>query len=112
VQFEDHPQFVVTRGKPVVLTAAEELKSFWYKVRCKLYRDLFQLCPPKKNLRSNLDVSLQGLKYCKILENAAGGGKSTAIALSTEHRGRPIASSKILILFFVNQSFFADWRAF
>ena len=77
--------------------AVEELKSFWYKVWCKLCGDLFQLCPPNKNLLSNLDGHLQGLKHCKIVEDAASGGKFTATALSTGRRGRPTASSRAVI---------------
>ena len=73
-------------GGPIVLVgnpAAKELKSFWYKVWCKLCGDLFQFYPPKKNLWSNLDGHLQGSKHCKIVKDAAGDGKSTATALST-----------------------------
>jgi hypothetical protein len=29
-------------------------KSFWVKVRCKVCGDMYQLCPPKKNLQANL----------------------------------------------------------
>jgi hypothetical protein len=61
-------------GGPFVLvddSKIEQLKLFWYKTHYKICRDLFQLCPPKKNLQDNLDNHLQGLKHCKIMEEAA-----------------------------------------
>ena len=45
---EDDPLFVLVRNAEV-----GELKSFWYKVRCKVDGQLFLLCLPKKNLRAN-----------------------------------------------------------
>jgi hypothetical protein len=73
------------------------LKSFWYKVWCKLCGDLFQLCPPKKNLEGNLKNHLQGLKHCKVVEDAASGARSGTLALSTGRRGRPSASTRAVL---------------
>jgi hypothetical protein len=42
---------------------ADDLKSFWYKVRCHFCGDLLQLCPPKKNLEANLRNHLGGTKH-------------------------------------------------
>jgi hypothetical protein len=74
--------------------SAEQLKSFWYKVRCKVCGDLFMLCLPRKNLSSNLESHIQGLKHTKALEDAARSGRSTSSALLTRMRGKPTASSR------------------
>jgi hypothetical protein len=41
----------------------DSIKSFWHKVRCKVCGDLFQLCPPKKNLAANLTNHVMGIKH-------------------------------------------------
>ena len=38
-------------------------KSFWMKVQCFYCRDLLSLCPPKKNLESNLRHHLASAKH-------------------------------------------------
>jgi len=43
-----------------------QLKSFWYKVRCKVDGEIFQLCPPR-NLKANLESHVHGLKYSNAL---------------------------------------------
>jgi hypothetical protein len=50
---------------------------------------LFVLCPPSKNLVSNLESHIYGLKHVKALEDAPGTLKSSSFALSTERRDRP-----------------------
>ena len=84
VDFLNHLQSMVAKGKPVILTIADhkklvsggletlkivnnsidnkpfvlvgdpEVKSFWFKVRCIFYGNFLSLCPPKKNLEANL----------------------------------------------------------
>lgn len=76
---------------------AEHLKSSWYKVRCKLCGDLFQLCTPKKNIEGNLKNHLQGLKHCKVVEDAASNARSGTSALSTRRRGRLSASTRAVL---------------
>jgi hypothetical protein len=92
-------RFAVDGGPFVVVgdPKAEHLKSFWYKERCKLCGDLFQLCPPKKNLEGNLKNHLQGLKHCKVVEDAASGARSGSLALSTGRRGRPSAATRAVL---------------
>ena len=59
VSLED-PPFVLV-GDVWVL----QMKSFWYKVRCKIDGELMLLCPPKRNLRINLENHLQGITHSK-----------------------------------------------
>lgn len=73
-------------------TESEIMKSFWYKVRCTVCGDMFVLCPSKKNLRTNLENHIHGIKHTKALEEAAA--KSTSSALSTGRRGRPPPASR------------------
>ena len=73
-------------------TKSEIMKSFWYKVRCTVCGDMFVLCPSKKNLRTNLENHIHGIKHTKALEEAAA--KSTSSALSTGRRGRPPPTSR------------------
>jgi hypothetical protein len=98
IQFEDHPQSHVGKGKIVVLTPAdhkclmlegieildalnediggekkmfdviwdlnfEEVRSFWFRVKCDFCGDYFMLCPPKKNLEVNLRNHVNSLKH-------------------------------------------------
>lgn len=41
----------------------DDMKSLRYKVKFKLCGNLFQLCPPKKNLEANLLNPLEGIKH-------------------------------------------------
>jgi hypothetical protein len=50
---------------------------------------LFVLYPPRKNLASNLESHIYGLKHVKALEDAVGTLRSSSSALSTGRRGRP-----------------------
>ena len=50
--------------------AYECMKCWWYKVRCKVCGDLFQLCPAKKNLAANLENHVTGIKHLKALEDS------------------------------------------
>ena len=90
---EDDPPFVLVEDAEV-----EELKSFWYKVRCKVDGELLLLCPPKKNLRANLESHLQGLVHTKCMEDLVAAGKSTSSsALNNGGRGRPPSRSRAMI---------------
>lgn len=68
---------------------AIELKSFCYKVRCTFCNDLFQLCPPKKNLHANLKNHLEGTKHAKMVETSQDSDIPTTSALSTSPHGIP-----------------------
>jgi hypothetical protein len=48
---------------------SEEVRSFWFRVKCNFCGDYFMLCPPKKNLEVNLRNHVNGLKHSKILED-------------------------------------------
>ena len=75
-----------------------QLKSFWYKVRCKIDGQLLLLCPPKNNLRANLENHLQGFTHTRCVEGFGTGGISTtSSAISTARRGRPAARSKQIV---------------
>ena len=75
-----------------------QLKSFWYKVRCKINGQLLLLCPPKNNLRANLENHLQGFTHTRCVEGFGSGGMSTtSSAISTARRGRPSARSKQIV---------------
>lgn len=60
---------------------AKHFKSFWYKIHCKICVELFTLCPPCKNLKSNLESHVQGLKHAKALKDATRG----ALAFKLTH---------------------------
>jgi hypothetical protein len=64
-------------------------QSYWFKVRCRLCSDFFQLCPLKKHLLANLTNHLQGLKHAKVVHDSAISSKFVSSALSNGHRGRP-----------------------
>jgi hypothetical protein len=49
VQGDDGGTFVV-----IGPDQSQEIKSFWYKVRCKICSDIFMLCPVWKNLAAKL----------------------------------------------------------
>jgi hypothetical protein len=56
--------------------------------------DLFQLCPPKKNLAANLTNHVMGIKHVTKVEEAARLGHLSGSAISTRRRGRPTMSSR------------------
>lgn len=67
--------------------------SNWFKVRCAICpKEIFQLCPPKRNLEANLFNHVQGVVHAKTLEdlNAKSAQRSP---LSTGKRGKPSRSS-------------------
>jgi hypothetical protein len=76
---------------------SQHLKSFWYKVHCKVCGDMMLLCPPKKNLKSNLEAHIHGLRHTKVVEVALALSRSASLALSTGRRGRPAASTRLVI---------------
>jgi hypothetical protein len=84
----------------------DSIKSFWHKVRCKVCGDLFQLCPPKKNLAANLTNHVMGIKHVTKVEEAAHPGHLFGLAISTGHRGRPTTSSRNTL---VNQNDLHNW---
>jgi hypothetical protein len=68
---------ICAEGGPFVAIGDPEgdsIKSFWHKVRCKVCSDLFQLCPPKKNLAANLTNHVMGIKHVTKVEEAARPG--------------------------------------
>ena len=54
------PPFVIVGNVGV-----PHLKSFWFKVRCKLNGKLMLLCPQKGNLRANLENCAHGFVHTK-----------------------------------------------
>jgi hypothetical protein len=129
INFDDHPQSAASKGKAVVMTAAdhkravvegmqtledlnaarvdedgpfvlvgnpedEDMKCWWFKVRCKVCGDLFQLCPPKKNLAANLENHVTGIKHLKAFEDSRALGKSSSLPALTGRRGRTPSFSK------------------
>lgn len=87
------PPFVVVGDVGVT-----ELKSFWYKVRCKIDGELLLLCPPKKNLRVNLENHLHGFTHTKCLEAKCSMNKtSSPSATLSGKRGRPSTRSKATV---------------
>lgn len=93
---------ISTNDPPFVLVgdaSASELKSFWYKVRCKIDGELMLLCPSKNNLRINLLNHVEGLIHTKCCGDLVAAGKSSSAgtALHTGKRGRPTTLSKSTI---------------
>lgn len=87
------PPFVVVGDVGVT-----ELKSFWYKVRCKIDGEFLLLCPPKKNLRVNLENHLHGFTHTKCLEAKCSMNKtSSPSATLSGKRGRPSTRSKATV---------------
>jgi hypothetical protein len=76
---------------------SQHLKSFWYKVHCKVCGDMMLLCLPKKNLKSNLEAHIYGLRHTKAVEAALALSRSASSALSTGRRGNPAASTRSVI---------------
>jgi hypothetical protein len=88
---------ICAEGGPFVAIGDPEgnsIKSFWHKVRCKVCGDLFQLCPPKKNLAANLTNHVMGIKHVTKVEEAVRLGHLSGSTISTGRRGRPTTSSK------------------
>ena len=71
-----------------------ELKSFWYKVKCKVDGEMFQLCSARKNLKANLLNPLHGLKHSKALQDLAPAERTSSNAIYTGRKGRPFSSSR------------------
>ena len=66
-----------------------DLKSFWWKTKCVLCNDVYNLCLPKKNLEANLRNHVEEIKDVeKLLEFV--NVKKTSILL--DKRGRPSKS--------------------
>ena len=46
------------------------MKSYCFKVRCVIcLKEVFQLCPPKRNLKANLLYHVHGVVHAKTLED-------------------------------------------
>ena len=73
------------------------LKFFWYKVWCKVCSDIFQLCPPKKNLEANLTNYYMNIKHAMKLEEVEKARHSKGSILSTRQRGRPSSTSRLTL---------------
>jgi hypothetical protein len=66
-----------------------------FKVRCRICGEMMQLCPPRKNLRANLDMHLNSTKHLKALEDfERNSGKRSGGGISTKCRGRPSVGSR------------------
>jgi hypothetical protein len=91
---EDDPPFVIVGDVGV-----PQLKSFWFKVRCKIDGELMHLCPQKGNLRANLENHVHGFLHTKCCEDLARAksSSSTSCALNSGKRGRPSARSRSTI---------------
>ena len=76
---------------------SQHLKSFWYKVHCKVCGDMMLLCPPKKNVKSNLEAHIYGLRHTKGVEAASALLRSASSALSTGRSRRPTTSTRSVI---------------
>ena len=87
-----HKPFVVVGD---VNSSGVNYRSFWFKAQCQPCRELFELCPTKKNLQSNLENHLQGLKHRQILLQSNVSSRSSSTALSTGHPERPTKSSSL-----------------
>lgn len=59
-------------------------------VKCTIFGDLMQLCPPKKKLESNLMAHINGTRHCQTVEEIAQ--KTTCLAFTNGKRGRPSRS--------------------
>ena len=71
-------------------------KSFWMKVRCFYCQEMHNLCPPKKNLESNLQHHLASTKHLQAVEQVKTGKKHDTPILSGK-RGRPALSSRVSV---------------
>jgi hypothetical protein len=70
---------------------SEEVRSFWFRVKCNFCGDYFMLCPPKKNLEVNLRNHVNGLKHSKILDDHLLKAESST--LLSGQRSRPTKSA-------------------
>jgi len=88
----DDPPFLIVGDVGV-----PQLKSFWFKVRCKLNGELMLLFPQKGNLRANLENHVHGLIHTKCYEDldAANSSSKTSYAFSSEKWGRSTARSRL-----------------
>ena len=74
----------VEENRPFVLVGYypnEDMKYWWYKICCKVYRDLFYLYPPKKNLAANLKNHVIGIKHLKALKDSNLPNKNFLMAI-------------------------------
>ena len=81
-------------------------KSFWMKVQCFYCRDLLSLCPPKKNLESNLRHHLASAKHVQALQNS-NTTSNLRPAILTGQKGQPFASSGVSV--YSNQPDLGRW---
>ena len=57
----------------------DEIRSFWFRVKCNFSANFFMLCPPKKNLEVNLKNHINGLKHSKAIDEHLNKGGGSAI---------------------------------
>ena len=68
------------------------MKSYWFKAKCLICpREVFQLCPPKRNLEANLMNHVHEVLHNKTLQDLQQ--RKDGVALSTGKRGRPSRTS-------------------
>jgi hypothetical protein len=70
---------------------SEEVRSFWFRMKCNFCGDYFMLCPPKKNPEVNLRNHVNGLKHSKILDDHLLKAESST--LLSGQRSRPTKSA-------------------
>ena len=91
-ELNGHKPFVVVGD---VNSSSINYRSLWFKVQCQPCRELFELYPAKKNLQSNLENHLQGLKHRRILLQSSVSSRSSSIALSIGCPRKPTKSSSL-----------------
>ena len=65
------------------------MRSFWFKVKCVVCpKEVFQLCPAKKNLEANLMNHMHGVVHAKAVEELKQRNPRGQ-SLHTGKRGRP-----------------------
>jgi hypothetical protein len=77
----------------VVIGDVESLDvcSKWFRIKCLYCGEYFQLCPPKKNVESNLQNHVNELKHSKAVDDHCIKGAGNAFL--TGRPGRPSKSS-------------------
>ena len=70
------------------------MKSYWFKMKCLVCpKELLQLCPPKRNLETNLMNHLHDIIHAKSVEDFKQQS-AKELPLTTRRRGRPTTPSQ------------------
>jgi hypothetical protein len=85
---------------------ALELRCFWYKVRCMFCYDFFQLCPPKKDLETNLRNHVEGTKHVGCVHREEEKKSKSEHPMTMGRKGYPATSNKTVS---GNQSSLHGW---